>query len=312
MLPACFDCNWYRPYIHPLIAWTPSHRPRLASRTLCPQSPRAQPQPGAASRMGLDSHRVADNGDGRSARSRRYRTESHDWDTQPDPTHDSPPHHRAGKVHSSRRRTSLRRAGSSSRSLDVPESVTMPPPSPLARSSTDVYRRPRNWMAYDDGRESVTGRRRSRRDASPSYDRREYPSADHSAYSSASGLAYGDADRDHIEVVEEAEDEVATRRGGRQSSRDDYMSSSAGTRYRRRRRRLSDAEEIEVLRPSHLLDDDDASPARESSRTADFSGSSRHGRRQIQNVIEDSRPPVSSQRFVGLGFLEYATLTTSP
>lgn len=178
----------------------------------------------------------------------------------------------------------------------MPESVTMPPPPPLARSSTDVYRRPRNWMAYDDGRESVTGRRRSRRDASPSYDRREYPSADHSAYSSASGLAYGDADRDHIEVVEEAEDEVATRRGGRQSSRDDYMSSSAGTRYRRRRRRLSDAEEIEVLRPSHLLDDDDASPARESSRTADFSGSSRHGRRQIQNVIEDSRPPVSSQR----------------
>lgn len=248
--------------------------------------------------MGLESQRDAEDGDGQPGRRRHYRSEPRDWKTQAEAPYDSPPHTRNGQVHRPGRRTS-RRAESTSRSLDA-TAPTMPPPPPpqLDRSSTDVYRRPRHWMAYDDGRDSVSGRRRSRRDASPQYDRRD-PATEHSGYSSASGLAYGEDDGDHIEVVEEVDDDSTRYGRERQSSRDDYMVSSADRRYsRRRRRQRYPDDETEVARGRRSFSDG-GSPAQESSRTADRSRSSRQDRRlQMPDVIEDSRPPVSSKRFV--------------
>ncbi|PNY27659.1 E3 ubiquitin-protein ligase itt1, partial [Tolypocladium capitatum] len=246
--------------------------------------------------MGLESQRDAEDGDGRPGRRRHYGGESRDWKTQAAAPFDSPPHPRTGQVQRPGRRTS-RRAESSSRSVDATEPTMPPPPPQLDRSSTDVYRRPRHWMAYDDGRDSVSGRRRSRRDASPRDDGRD-PAAEYSGYSSGSGLSSGEDDGDHIEVVEEAGDDSTTRHGReRQSSRDDYMASSADRRYHRRQRRQRyPGYEIAVVRRRHSSSDG-GSPTRESSPTADRSGSSRQDRRQqMPDVIEDSRPPVSSKR----------------
>ncbi|KND88707.1 E3 ubiquitin-protein ligase itt1 [Tolypocladium ophioglossoides CBS 100239] len=245
--------------------------------------------------MGLESRRDAEDGDERPGRRRHDRSESHDWKTYAEARHDSLPHPWNGQVHRPGRRTS-RRAESRSRSLDATEPTMPPPPPQLGRSSTDVYRRPRHWMAHDDGRDSISGRRRSRRDASPRDHRRD-PTAERSVYSSTSGLAYSEDDSDHIEVVEEVDDDSTRHGRERQSSRDDYMASSADRRYHRRwrRQRYHDGE-IEVVWRRHSFSDD-GSPGQESSRTADRSASSRQDRRQqMPDVIEDSRPPVSSKR----------------
>ncbi|KAM4056963.1 IBR domain, a half RING-finger domain-containing protein [Hirsutella rhossiliensis] len=253
--------------------------------------------------MRLEAYRDADDGHGRSRRRRRYQRSTLDWKSQAEQPRDSLPHPRNDRLHSSGRRASRRSESTSSRTLDAADS-TMPPPPHLARSSTDAYRRPRHWMAYGDGGDSVGGRRRPRRDASPTYHHRAPPLPEYSGYSSASGRAYGgggDDGDDFIEVVEVADDDdddddgSSRHRGDRQSSRDEYMLSSADRGYHRQRTRQHHADPGEtVVRRRHSFSN---SPARASSKTADRSASSRQGRRlQLNDVIEDSRPPVSSKR----------------
>jgi hypothetical protein len=184
-----------------------------------------------------------------------------------------------------------------------------PPPAPapaigLTRSATDIaYRRPVNCLAPDVRYDVPLVRRHSARDeASPSYHRTR-AAGDYSAHSSAaSGLLYGDVyDLDDIEVVEEVDERpVARYRERRQPSRDVYIESSSDRRHHRRSRR------------PHLEDDgasrmyyatsEGGSAAHASPRTPDRSVLSRRERGYAApDVIEDSRPPVSSRyAFAGL------------
>lgn len=141
-------------------------------------------------------------------------------------------------------------------------------------------------------------RRHSARDVSPGYGRTR-GGADYSAHSSAtSGLAYGDDyDCDHIEVVEELEEEPARYRERGQSSRDEYIESSSDRRYRRRRRKPYGDEDGGSRR--YYAASEGGSAAIASSRTPDRSVSSRRERvHHVPDVIEDSRPPISSNRYV--------------
>ncbi|KAF5123600.1 hypothetical protein E5D57_011516 [Metarhizium anisopliae] len=179
----------------------------------------------------------------------------------------------------------------------------MPPPSApapvigLTRSATDAaYRRPVNCLAPDDRYEVPLVRRHSARDVSPVYGRTR-GGAEYSAHSSAtSGLAYGDDyDCDHIEVVEELEEEPARYRERGQSSRDEYIESSSDRRYRRRRRKPYGDEDGGSRR--YYAASEGGSAAIASSRTPDRSVSSRRERvYHVPDVIEDSRPPISSNR----------------
>ncbi|PFH60878.1 hypothetical protein XA68_10191 [Ophiocordyceps unilateralis] len=238
--------------------------------------------------MSPDSHRDADDDHRRSGRRRRYRSGTVDWKTTTVPSLDSSPHPRHGQVHSHGRRTRRRSRSSEPRTLDA---TMPPPPPPLARSSMDAYRRPEHWMTYDHRRDPVGGRRRSGRHSSPEYTRRD------PGYASAYGAGENDDDDDHIEVVEVVEDDGGSSRyrSGRHSSHDGYMLSSASRRHHGRRRRPRHADDdTAVLHRRHSF----SSPAREETRMPDRSESwrldSRH--QQVIDVIEDSRPPVSSKR----------------
>ncbi|RDA96159.1 hypothetical protein CP533_1698 [Ophiocordyceps camponoti-saundersi (nom. inval.)] len=245
--------------------------------------------------MSSDRHREAEDGHERSGRRRRYRSGSHDWKTPTPASLDSSPHPREDQVHSHGRRT--RRSGSPTTTLPYATNPEMPPPPPQARSSMDAYRRPDRCMSYDDRRDRVGGRRRSGRHvSSPEYARRD------PAYSSAYAGGDGDDDEDdddHIEVVEviEEDDGSSRHRSGHHSSREDYIPSSGGRRRRRRTRHADDDDddgETAVLNRYQSF----SSPTRGSSRVIDRSESSRLGSRhqQVVDVIEDSRPPVSSSK----------------
>ncbi|KJZ79812.1 hypothetical protein HIM_00526 [Hirsutella minnesotensis 3608] len=263
--------------------------------------------------MRLESYRDADHGHERSGRRRRYRRATVDWDSAAHDPYYSLPHRRHDKVHRSGRTTSRRSQTSSPGTLDSPESA-MPPPPHLTWSSADAYRRPRHWMAYEGDRGSFDDRRRPRRDEPPAYSFHP-PPPEYSPRSSATGLACGaveepdeqskhhgsfqdNDDDNHIEVVEVVDESSSSQhKRDRQSSRDDYMTSSDDRRHHRRQRRQRDSDRDLVMprrRHSHA-----GSPARESSRTADRSRSSHRGRHAYAiDVIEDSRPPVSSKRSI--------------
>ncbi|EFY98314.2 revertant of glycogen synthase kinase mutation [Metarhizium robertsii ARSEF 23] len=261
--------------------------------------------------MRRPSHLDDVDGDHIPRRARRYDDRILDLRAKPDQSPDSPPHAFDDGVHSSpRRTTSRRRRYSSLRSPEPNEyfaaasaSSTMPPPSApapvigLTRSATDAaYRRPVNCLAPDDRYEVPLVRRHSARDVSPGYGRTR-GGAEYSAHSSAtSGLAYGDDyDCDHIEVVEELEEEPARYRERGQSSRDEYIESSSDRRYRRRRRKPYGDEDGGSRR--YYAASEGGSAAIASSRTPDRSVSSRRERvHHVPDVIEDSRPPISSNR----------------
>ncbi|KAK2595322.1 hypothetical protein QQS21_006979 [Conoideocrella luteorostrata] len=255
--------------------------------------------------MGRTSHLGSVNGDHKTRRSRRYDDHPIDWKAEPEPLPDSPPHPGDDEVHSSPRRTTSRRQRSrhsSSRTVDQNDysASTMPAPPgvTLTRAATDAYRRPVNCLSPGD-RYEVLHRRHSTRDASPAYGRTRVVGEYSGQSSAASGLAYGadddDDDADHIEVVEEIEEEPARYKGRRRPSRDEYMDSSSDRRYHRRRRRAYG--EDDTARKRHYAVSDGGSAAFDSSRTLDQSVESRRGRRgHVPDVIEDSRPPVSSKR----------------
>lgn len=251
--------------------------------------------------MRLEAYRDADDGHGRSGGRRRYQSSTLDWKSQAEPPRDSLPHPRDERLHSSARRNSRRSEDTSSKTLDAAD-TTMSPPPHLGRSATDAYRRPRYWTANDDGGDSVDGRRHARRGASPVYQRRVPPPPEYSAQSSASGIAYGgggdDISDDFIEVIEIADDNDGSSRfpGDRHSSRDEYTLSSADRGQRRRQHHAEPGESVPRRRRSFS-----SSPARASSKAADRSPSSRQGRQsQVNDVIEDSRPPISSKRLADL------------
>ncbi|KAG6008843.1 hypothetical protein E4U54_008645, partial [Claviceps lovelessii] len=107
---------------------------------------------------------------------------------------------------------------------------------------------------------------------------------------------YDDHDAgNQIEVIEDVDEELPRyRERRRQPSRDEYGDSSSGTRYHRPRRRAYADEDTDSRRP--YTASDGASAAYASSRTPDQSVESRQGRHNHHrmDVIEDSRPPISS------------------
>ncbi|QPG94924.1 hypothetical protein C2857_007336 [Epichloe festucae Fl1] len=243
------------------------------------------------------------NGDPRPGRSKRFGDHSINRTAEPETAPDSLPYTGDDEVHSSPRRTTSRRLrrSSSYRTVDQNDysASTMPPPSgaTLARAARDAYRRPVNCLAPGE-RYEVPQRTHSTRNVSLGYGKTRVVD-EYSGQSNAENeLAYGgsgDDDDEHIEVVEEVEEEPARYRERRQPSRDEYMDSSSDRRYHRRRRRAYADEDKGPMRPYAASDGGSAAYA--SSRTLDRSVESRQGRRgHGADVIEDSRPPVSSKR----------------
>ncbi|KAG5948817.1 hypothetical protein E4U53_006130 [Claviceps sorghi] len=100
----------------------------------------------------------------------------------------------------------------------------------------------------------------------------------------------------HIEVIEDVEEPLQYRER-RRPSRDEYIDSSSGTRYHGRRRRPHADEHHGHESRRHYAASDGESAAYASSRTLDHSVESHQERhRHRADVIEDSRPPVSSRR----------------
>lgn len=255
--------------------------------------------------MGRASQMGSVNGDSRPGRSKRFGDHSINWTAEPETAPDSLPFTWDDEVHSSPRRTTSRRLrrSSSYRTVDQNDysASTMPPSSgaTLTRAATDAYRRPVNCLAPGE-RYEVPQRTHSTRDVPLGYGKTRVV-GEYSGQSSAENkLAYGgsgDDDDDHIEVVEEVEEEPARYRERRQPSRDEYMDSSSDRRYHRRRRRAYADEDKGPRRPYAASDGGSATYA--SSRTLDRSVESRQGRcGHGADVIEDSRPPVSSKRYV--------------
>lgn len=276
--------------------------------------------------MRLATNRDAEEEDGWSGRRRRHRSDSHDWMDEDDVA----PYSLARRPRREEVQRPLDRPpppppprslyGRSSRSIDASQPM-MPPPLPLpaSRSSTVAYRRPRQALAYededeedsDDWRRRPRRERRDRRNTSPEYDRPRRPIY-HAPSPGSHSSSEDDDDEDddlgesEIEVVEyDADDRRHRRRRPPQAplplpSRDDYMESSEERRPRRRRvnrRRSLDEDEIEV-EVNHSSPERDSSYHRSPARH-DPIDSPRKGRTQrVSSIIENSRPPVASQRFV--------------
>ncbi|KAG6026363.1 hypothetical protein E4U19_002676 [Claviceps sp. Clav32 group G5] len=202
---------------------------------------------------------------------------------------DSLPYAGYGEVHNSPRRTTSRRPRRSSSSRTVAQrdySASAMPPSvgaTLTRAATVGSRRPSESH-------HLPRHRHSTRDASSAHER-----ANVSGHSRTYGdydvnYDYGDAGDcdDHIEVIEAVEEKPRRHRERRQLSRDGYMESSSGTRHHRRRKGAHANEDNESRR--HYAASDGGYGVYAFPKTPDPGAESRR-----IDVIEDSRPPVSSR-----------------
>lgn len=169
----------------------------------------------------------------------------------------------------------------------------MTPPSrgTSTRSATDAYRRPVNCLApdnwHDAGPES--------RPTSPSSRRRRRSGRYGTAPGSASRPKSEYDDSEHIEVIEKVYEKPLRCRDRRQPGHDVGTDTRSDGKHRDYRTRPYSEEDL-GWRGRHAASDSvSAAPA--SSKTPDRSMSSRTGRRHhVSDVIEDTRPPLSSKR----------------
>ncbi|KAG6162797.1 hypothetical protein E4U51_006152 [Claviceps purpurea] len=209
---------------------------------------------------------------------------------EPELAPDSLPYAGYGEVHNSPRRTTSRRPRRPSSSKTVAQrdysASAMPPPvgATLTRAATVGCRRPSESH-------HLPRHRHSTRDASSAHGR-----ANVSGHSRTYGdydfdYDYGDGGDgdDHIEVIEAVEEKPRRHRERRQLSRDEYVESSSSTRHHRRRKGAHVNDDNESRR--HYAASDGGYGFYASPKTPDPGAESRR-----IDVIEDSRPPVSSRR----------------
>jgi hypothetical protein len=268
------------------------------------------------------SHRDADEIDYRTGQQQQQRnhrrTGSRDWDaSSAKDAYSLPRRPRAEVQRQGSRSPESRRSSRRPRDqVDVNPPPSMPPPPHMFPSPAAVAaarRITRETLAYgsDEGDLSSGRRRRGRRDESPPREYSRRHSRSRRSGPSGRGSAEDPVEMDDdniIEVVEDSDDddkEPPRRESKHHRSREDsYQTSTPEDRRRRRRDRgrrrgsISGSDEKHRMPPRESVSDHD-SPVRSRAaphrhRGADESPRSRH--RPVADVIEDTRPPMSSKR----------------